>query len=235
MTNSIVSFPFTFNFKSIGPVSDDLSKDALALLCSEFTPEKAERIRAEFSQVENRTKDKVWKRNTVNVQLTMPAEFAGADELVLKIIQNYIAAYARSEYVDDYEAVGSHTWAEIKAFAATQGSRSGSIEIAADVLKAMAASFQQFVAERFKSPKAGEKMGELLSKRCTVNAFKRYIGEATDTAFARVEAVLLEWAEWVQVNDGDSAEDCAAVYQMATRAITKNRKAEVIDVLSILG
>lgn len=223
------AFSFTFNFKSVG---DDAK---FAKFLEDYDASVVDSIRAQFEQVENRAKEKVWKRKSVTATLQMPAAFSGLPARAQSVLQQFIADFVRSAYIDNFAEVGQHDWDYIEQELASTGSRGVKLDVDPEVLKAAAASFSQYIAAAKKSQKVGDLLANLLLKKCTVMAFKRYVGEASDVAFDRVEGMLTQWAEWVAVNDAESADDYATVYEMATRAIARNRKSEVVDVLAVLG
>lgn len=229
MQNS-TGFDYQFNFKSIG---DDA---ALAAFLEDFDAASVDAVRSQFEQVENRTKQKVWKRKPINAALSMPAEFAALPATAQDVLKQFIADFVRDQYIDKFAPVGDHDWSHIEEVLASSGRRgSVKLDISAEVLKAAAASFGQYITAAKGHAKVGEALAQCLAKKCTVNAFKRHIGEATDMAFDRVEAMLTQWAEWVLANDPESADDFGTVYEMATRQIASNRKKEVVNVLDVLA
>ena len=226
----MATFNNTFNFKSVG------NDEALAKFLEDYDASAVERIKAQFEQVPNREKVLMWKRKPVTVELQMPDAFTSLPQSAQDVLKQFIADFVRSQYLDNFEEVGAHDWETIEKAIASSGRRGTvKLEIPAEVLKAMASSFGAFITSAKGNAKAGEALASLLLKKCTVNAFKRYVGEASDLAFDRVEAMLTQWAEWVAVNDADNADDCAAVYEMATRNILRNRKVEVVSVMDILA
>ena len=226
---AVVPFTFTFNFKSVG---DDAK---FGKFLEDYDASVVDSIRSQFEQVENRAKEKVWKRKSVTAQLEMPAAFANLPARAQSVLQQFIADFVRSAYIDNFAEVGQHDWDYIEQELASTGSRGVKLDVDPEVLKAAAASFGQYITAAKKSQKVGELLASLLLKKCTVMAFKRYVGEASDTAFDRVEGMLTAWAEWVAANDAENADDFAGVYELATRAIARNRKSEVVDVLAVLG
>lgn len=226
----MATFTNTFNFKSIG------NDEALAKFLEDYDASAVERIRSQFEQVPNREKVLNWKRKPVTAEMQMPDAFASLPPSAQDVLKQFIADFVRSQYLDNFEEIGAHDWETIEKAIASSGRRGAvKLEIPAEVLKAMASSFAAFITSAKGNAKAGEALASLLLKKFTVNAFKRYVGEASDLAFDRVEAMLTQWAEWVAANDADNADDCAAVYEMATRCIARNRKTEIVSVMDILA
>lgn len=227
---NVASFDYTFNFKNIG------NDAAFATFLEDFDASAVETVRAQFEQVENRNKEKVWKRKPVSAVLAMPAEFASLPQTAQDVLKQFIADFVRGEFIDKFADIGAHDWETIETVIATSGRRGAvKLDISLEVLKAAAASFGQYITAAKGNAKVGEALASCLLKKCTVNAFKRHVGEASDLAFDRVEAMLTSWAEWVLANDPENQDDFATVYEMATRQIASNRKKEVVNVLDVLA
>ena len=70
-----------------------------------------------------------YKRKPVTVSLNFPAELASIDDpLLVDLIKEEVAAYVKDMYIDTLLSIGSHTWAEIKAWREDTGRQSSSAE-----------------------------------------------------------------------------------------------------------
>lgn len=239
----MAKFAAVFRFKSIGAVGVAAAEgvkavpDALDALLSEQFSDADEAltavIRGSFEQVKARDGSMQWKRKEVSVELDAPEWIAQLPAVAQKILTDAIAAFVKSEYIDNFQPAGAHDWTLVEGWYNSSGSRASAVD--KETLKKIGALFGDYVAQLAKNARLKEPMSKVVELRCSASAIKRYVGEVSEEAFSRLENLLAMFAEWAIANAADDGDDVATVLALCTRNIDKARKGDSTNVLDLLA
>lgn len=202
---------YTYNFRKVTP--KDVEDIATGI--DGVSPDS---IRAEFEAVKKKdaTDKDTLRRRSVKVELTLPDWCESIPELAQGVVLDFIADYCKAMYVDAFQPIGSHTWAEIEAFAANRGTggRRAEFDIADDLLALAAASIGDYMAVKLSNKTAGEKFKAAVMGKYARSAIHRNIGEFSEQILRKMQAHLDGWLEHIAVNDADNADAFSDVYNM---------------------
>lgn len=190
-------------------------------------------VREQFETIEDGASV---RRKSVTVELDVPEFAAQLPELARDVIVGYVAQFVKAQYIDNFAAVGSHTWADIEKYAAERsvGGRRAQFDISEEVLKAAAASIANFVTAGTGKKLVGEKFGKAVEQKFSQSAIKRNIGEVTGELLDKLNGWCERWLEHVASVDPDNAEDFADVFSMLVSKIDSIRGMDVTNVADAL-
>lgn len=230
-------FRFDFAFRT-------LSADKLAKLLEGYEESQHDAIKAQFDTVEDAegegaaaTKKLIgYKRKTVSAVLSAPDWLAALDTLAKSVVQDYIAAFVKRQYIENFEDIGQHDWEYISAEAAKVVARGGSskMDISDDTWTGATKSFTDYITNALNRKDVGERMGGAFGGKFSPASCKKYLQEYTPAILSKVKTRLEEWAKWVVENDQDNMESFAQVFEYLDSRLDKGIAATKVNLMDIL-
>lgn len=200
-----------FRFKSL--TADKFGK----LLESVDAPEA---VAKEFD-VEEKDGVKTYKRKPVSAVLDLPDWVANIPALAQTVVADFVGAFVKDTYIENFQPVGSHSWEEVELWAAETGGRKR-LEFSDELLAAVAASFGAYITAATGNKALGERMKETAAAKFSMAAFQKHLNQSDEAIIRKVIARLTNWAENLAENDGEKAEEYSPVYSYLHGRLTKN-------------
>jgi hypothetical protein len=243
----MITQKFTFNFKTLTAVM-------FASLLTERaeTPESKEILAAQFDAIPDGTTnvDGVptpkfkYKRKSITVDLELPQELdtlVGSSNptraaLLTSSIVRVLADFVKSQYIDNFEAVGAHDLDTIAAVQAASGSRGGvAFSFSEATFIAACTSLLQFLTAALGNAAAANSVTAAAKLRFARSAITRSVGIYNEEVLTKLQGRVDQWGLWLEENDSENAEEFGTVYACWSAAIAKQLKSDTsVDIASIL-
>lgn len=179
-------------------------------------------------------KTKYAKRLSVEVKLTSLPQLldltaAGVDvkavDFITAQINKTVADFVKSQYVDAFQPVGSHTLQDILDFQAKSGTRGGGFSIDETTLKEAIESFGVCMTEALNNQKGGDMLANIAKGRFTASSVSRGGLTVSEETAGKLLARVDQWAHWLNETNPTLADEYAVVHAMWTTNIEKLVKA----------
>lgn len=208
-----VAFEQVFNFKTIKPEKLEELKNRLDAPIPEG---EMEEIKDDDGKITG------YKRKAVTASLIAPDFITALPELAASLIKNFISEFVKSEYIDNFTAVGQHDWDFVAAKMAAS-SRRGSIkiDISDETWANAAASFYDFFLEVLQHKAAAERLSAIMAGKFSQTAINKNANEFSETICTKLQSRLVEWAEWAAENT-ETPEEFEPVFNFVSGRLDKH-------------
>lgn len=179
-------------------------------------------------------KDKFAKRLSVEVTLNSIPELAQlldagvetkAVDFITANINKVVADFVKSQYIDNFTAVGSHSLADILEFQAKSGTRGGGFSIDETTLKEAIESFGVCMTEALGNQKGGDMLANIAKGRFTASAVSRGGLTVSEETSTKLQNRVDQWAQWLNNTNPQLADEYATVHAMWSTNLDKLAKA----------
>jgi hypothetical protein len=238
---------FTYNFKTLTAV-------LFATLLTERTQTEEEKstLAANFEAIEdgqvldgsgNLVKKYKYKRRSVTVTLDLPdaLDTVTSDKpnhvgFIENAITRVVADFVKTQYIDNFEAVGPHDLDTILAVQAASGSRSSvTFSFNETTLGNAVVSFIAYLKAVLGNEAAAVAVGAAAKQRFARSSITRSIGLYNEEVLKKLQGRVDSWGLWLEENDAENAEEFASVHACWSATLAKQLKADAtVDIASIL-
>ena len=238
---AIGTFPRKFNFKAIDKETYEGLFDSGLAQEGETREAFYARIAPQYEFVgvdkEGKVTDtkKYAKRRSTEVQLTDAVELnelanSGVAPTVVEFlksnVQQLIADFAKSQFIDLFLPLGSHTLADLIKFQAASGNRGGGFSIDEDTLKAALESFQLCMTQALGQPKGAELLTTIARGRFTASSLSRGGLTVSEETVKKLQNRVDQWGLWLNETNPQLAEEYSIVHTMWSTNLDKLTKKE---------
>ena len=230
------TFKNTFNFRTVTVAKLAAALAALDDVKIDIT--NAEQMAELFTVEETDSNDAPtkYKRKPVTLELEEPAFVTTLpDDLSKSLVRDYVAAFVKSQYVDNFVEVGPHDWETIcKVAAESRGS--SAISISETALELSAASFGAWVAADTGHEELGKRIAGVVEGKVTQASITKQLGQCNPEVIEKVMKRAEAWAEYISTSGDDHVEELSQGFEFITSKLDKLLKkltgSDVVDLVA---
>lgn len=177
-----------------------------------------------------------YKRKPVTLELDEPSFVTTLpDDLSKNLVRDYVAAFVKSQYVDNFLEVGPHDWETIcKVAAESRGS--SAISISETALELSAASFGNWVAADTGHEELGKRITGIVEGKVTQASITKQLGQCNPEVLEKLIKRADAWAEYIGSSGDDHTEELSEGYEFITTKLDKLLKkltgSDVVDLVA---
>lgn len=156
------------------------------------------------------------KRKTEKHTVELPAILMDLPEserkYVADIMENTISTYLKINFIDSFEPVGDHSWATIKKWLDSKGTRGAKWDFDKETLEAAAKAFGQFMGQVTNNPEVGNRLEAAAKTRFTRSSIQRHVNDTSDETIQKLQKRVDEFMGWLAENDEEAMQEYSPVY-----------------------